>query len=550
MADRAPGTPARRTALVTDRGRAHRPAPSTGGAPNPTPPSGALLAAVPDPVLDVGCGPGRIVAALAAAGRPRARRRPQPGGGRERRPPPGPGPAPLGLRPAAGRGSMGHGAAARRQRRHRRRPRRAAARGRRAAAPGRRRSWPRSSRRAPPTGAGDGAGGVGRRRRPVVPVGAGRRRPVRGPGRPTPACGRRVAAASGRRLAGRTRVRDGDPRRAAVVRPGGPAVTRDAHDRREPAPRRGWAWPSGSRSSVCFATGVWSHLAQDPPALVHLAGPPGRAVPDHPGRARRSRGRLRSRCCWPSCGWSPPGWSRGRRCASALHARRAAGAAAAGRRRRCSCCCRGRPTWPAGTRGGSSSPGPTSGRRGSRSARWSSTSAPRRPRPGTRSAVAGRPLAGAPTRAAADGRRGAAFLGAASPRLAGPRRRHRGGTVAPLPGLSVLAQRRPATGPRACRSTRRRRRAGWSRPRPDPGYRLVVDGAVRRPLSLSLRRPAGPAAAPRRPCPSPASRAGARPPGGAACRCATCWRWRARRRGARGDGRVAAAAAAATAATS
>jgi SAM-dependent methyltransferase len=30
----------------------------------------ALLADVPDPVLDVGCGPGRIVAALAAGGRP------------------------------------------------------------------------------------------------------------------------------------------------------------------------------------------------------------------------------------------------------------------------------------------------------------------------------------------------------------------------------------------------------------------------------------------------------------------------------------------------
>lgn len=30
----------------------------------------ALLASLPDPVLDVGCGPGRIVAALAAAGRP------------------------------------------------------------------------------------------------------------------------------------------------------------------------------------------------------------------------------------------------------------------------------------------------------------------------------------------------------------------------------------------------------------------------------------------------------------------------------------------------
>ncbi len=30
----------------------------------------ALLSTLPDPVLDVGCGPGRIVAALAAAGRP------------------------------------------------------------------------------------------------------------------------------------------------------------------------------------------------------------------------------------------------------------------------------------------------------------------------------------------------------------------------------------------------------------------------------------------------------------------------------------------------
>jgi SAM-dependent methyltransferase len=60
--------PAGRATLVTDRGerialavdRWHTEADAI---------ERALLAAVPDPVLDIGCGPGRIVAALAGAGR-------------------------------------------------------------------------------------------------------------------------------------------------------------------------------------------------------------------------------------------------------------------------------------------------------------------------------------------------------------------------------------------------------------------------------------------------------------------------------------------------
>jgi SAM-dependent methyltransferase len=67
--DRVVGTGAEAVALVTDAGevldmdveRWHAEVDDV---------EAALLATLPDPVLDVGCGPGRIVAALAAAGRP------------------------------------------------------------------------------------------------------------------------------------------------------------------------------------------------------------------------------------------------------------------------------------------------------------------------------------------------------------------------------------------------------------------------------------------------------------------------------------------------
>jgi hypothetical protein len=51
-----------------------------------------------------------------------------------------------------------------------------------------------------------------------------------------------------------------------VVRPGGPAVTRDGDDVRD---TRTAAWLGaalGIAFGVCFATGVWSHVAQHPPA--------------------------------------------------------------------------------------------------------------------------------------------------------------------------------------------------------------------------------------------------------------------------------------------
>ena len=69
VADRGrSGTPARHAALVTDRGERIALAVDRWHT-EPDAVERALLAAVPDPVLDIGCGPGRIVAALAADGR-------------------------------------------------------------------------------------------------------------------------------------------------------------------------------------------------------------------------------------------------------------------------------------------------------------------------------------------------------------------------------------------------------------------------------------------------------------------------------------------------
>jgi DMSO/TMAO reductase YedYZ molybdopterin-dependent catalytic subunit len=61
-----------------------------------------------------------------------------------------------------------------------------------------------------------------------------------------------------------------------------------------------------------------------------------------------------------------------------------------------------------------------------------------------------------------------------------------GGTVAPLSPVSVLAQRRPGDGPQRLPVNKSAASAGVIDSARDPGYRLVVDGAVDRPLSLSL----------------------------------------------------------------
>ena len=75
---------------------------------------------------------------------------------------------------------------------------------------------------------------------------------------------------------------------------------------------------------------------------------------------------------------------------------------------------------------------------------------------------------------------------AGSPSRPGPGGRHgRADRVGARP-VSVLAQRRPASGPRACRSTSRRPRRRVTEVARDPAYRLVVEGAVDRRLELSL----------------------------------------------------------------
>lgn len=61
-----------------------------------------------------------------------------------------------------------------------------------------------------------------------------------------------------------------------------------------------------------------------------------------------------------------------------------------------------------------------------------------------------------------------------------------GQTVRPLAGLSFLAPRRPDDGPQGFPVNRSAVVAGVTRTARDPDYRLVVDGAVQRPLELTL----------------------------------------------------------------
>lgn len=61
-----------------------------------------------------------------------------------------------------------------------------------------------------------------------------------------------------------------------------------------------------------------------------------------------------------------------------------------------------------------------------------------------------------------------------------------GQTVGPLRKLALLAPRRPDTGPQGFPVNRSAVAAGVVHSARDPGYRLVVDGNVKRPLELSL----------------------------------------------------------------
>jgi hypothetical protein len=95
----------------------------------------------------------------------------------------------------------------------------------------------------------------------------------------------------------------------------------------------------------------------------------------------------------------------------------------------------------------------------------------------------GEPADTADAAGAADRR---AFLGGVAAASAGLVVATAGGTVSPLGTLSVLAQRRPGTGPQGLPVNKTAAGARVTDLARDPAYRLVVDGAVERPLALSL----------------------------------------------------------------
>jgi len=99
-----------------------------------------------------------------------------------------------------------------------------------------------------------------------------------------------------------------------------------------------------------------------------------------------------------------------------------------------------------------------------------------------------------------------------------------GQTIRPLRRLGLLAPRDPATGPQGRPVNRGAANAGVVDLANSPAYRLEISGRVARPVSLTLTS-SGPCRPTTPCCPSPASRAGASRPPGAACGCGTCWPW-------------------------
>ena len=439
---------------------------STAGGRRRTPPSSRLLATLADPVLDVGCGPGRIVAALAAAGRPALGVDPA-RGGRRRHPPPGAGAAALGVRPAAGRGAVGRcccwtatSASA-------------ATRGPVAPVRGLVRPGGRVVAEVEPPGT---------RPAPVTVRWTGRR--TRGPWFPWARVAaddvRRVAAAAGLRIdCGRAEGR-GPVVRVDAPSPGRPARRRASAHR---APL-GWAsrWAPPSRCASPPGCGrTWPRTRRR-----------GSRIPARPAGLYRvtqgvhvATGTARSRCCWPSCGPSTLAWSSGRRSAR---------------------CCTASSGWPCcrwWAAACSSCRGPANVARwypwsfffprAHFWAAWITVGAlvvhvgPRRRPPGPPAGdarVRRRTGTVGAARAARLPRRGGGRAGGAG-------RGHRRGTVAALGPVSVLAQRRPGSARRACRSTRRRRRPA-SRPACAPA---TAWSSRARPPALALYpgRPAGPA---------------------------------------------------------
>ena len=101
----------------------------------------------------------------------------------------------------------------------------------------------------------------------------------------------------------------------------------------------------------------------------------------------------------------------------------------------------------------------------------------------TRDALRGPPTPPAARAARADRR---AFLGGVAATSGGLVVATAGGTVSPLATLSVLAQRRPGVGPQGLPVNKTAAGARVTTLARDPGYRLVVEGAVERRLALSV----------------------------------------------------------------
>jgi DMSO/TMAO reductase YedYZ molybdopterin-dependent catalytic subunit len=102
----------------------------------------------------------------------------------------------------------------------------------------------------------------------------------------------------------------------------------------------------------------------------------------------------------------------------------------------------------------------------------------------TRDAVRREPRAAGAVRGAPEDRR--AFLGAIAATSVGLVVATAGGTVAALSPVSVLAQRRPGVGPQGVPVNSSAAAARVTEVARDPAYRLIVEGAVDRRLELSL----------------------------------------------------------------
>jgi DMSO/TMAO reductase YedYZ molybdopterin-dependent catalytic subunit len=101
----------------------------------------------------------------------------------------------------------------------------------------------------------------------------------------------------------------------------------------------------------------------------------------------------------------------------------------------------------------------------------------------TRRVLRRSPPSSTPTPAAADRRGFLAGVAAASTALVVTTA---GGTIAPLGTVSVLAQRRPGDGPQGLPVNKSAASARVTEIARDPAFRLVIDGAVDHPLALSL----------------------------------------------------------------